>query len=96
MAKMKGPRIITANRLTDGRVVWRQADGLWAEEVAKAQILADAEAAAALEKALADAVAAIVVEPYEVEVAPGSQTPVPVTLREKIRASGPTIDLPAA
>ena len=85
--------IITANRLTDGLVVFRTGDARWSLTIAAAELLADEAAVeAALEKAFADARANRIVEPYAVEVvvsAPG-QDPVATRFRERIRADGPT------
>ena len=48
--------IITANRLTDGLVVFRTGDARWSLTIAAAELLADEAAVeAALEKAFADA-----------------------------------------
>ncbi len=85
--------IITANRLTDGLVVFRTGDARWSLTIAAAELLADEAAVeAALEKAFADARANRIVDPYAVEVvvsAPG-QNPVATRFRERIRADGPT------
>jgi hypothetical protein len=93
-ARSKGqpskPVVFTANRLRDGRVVWFASDDRWTESLAEAQIF-DGEAVAR-GRALAEAWAArqIVVGPYDIEVDPTSDGPVPVKIRERIRASGPT------
>ena len=85
--------IITANRLTDGLVVFRTGDDRWSLTIAAAELLSgEAAVEAALEKALADARANRVVEPYAIEVvvsAPG-QDPVATQFRERIRADGLT------
>lgn len=91
-------RVITASRLIDGAVVWRDAAGRWQEDfdlawssdddVAVAQMLTDAEA---------DEAKGVVVSPYVVEVklqqAAGSRSVAPSRLRERIRAFGPTVTL---
>ena len=85
--------IITANRLTDGLVVFRTGAGRWSEAIAGAERLEDEAAVeAALESALADARANRVVDPYAVKVVvPATgKYPVPTRLRERIRADGPT------
>lgn len=83
-------QIVTANRLLDGRVVYRDRAGLWGEAIAAAAVL-DAEAAkAAVEAAAADVAARLIVEPYAVDVVTGASVPVPKSMREKIRAAGPS------
>ena len=83
---------VTANRLGDGRVVFRTADGGWALALAEA-VLAETEAAAtpALEAAKRDIDGNIIVDPYVIEVDVSGASPRPARLREAIRAFGPTI-----
>ena len=85
-------QIVTANRLADGVVVFQDAGGGWAEDFALAAVYADA---AALEAALALGAEAValsqVVDPYAVEVEWRNGHYAPKTLREAIRASGPTV-----
>jgi hypothetical protein len=82
--------IITANSLADGRVVF-QTSGGWSHDIGRAEIL---ESKASVEVALAranfDAAENRVVEPYAIEVKREGATIVPVRLRERIRADGPT------
>ncbi len=87
------PKVITANRLADGIVVYAGRDGAWAERLSQAKIFADkAEAEAGLLVALNDAKRNLVVEPVVVEVTEDASGLRAVTLREAIRALGPTID----
>ena len=93
-------KVVTANRLRDGAVVFRRADGSWAIRVEEAAVAADdAAAQALLAAAERDATAALVVAPYLIEVAPGAEGPVPTFYRERIRAFGPSrafhVDLPS-
>lgn len=82
--------VITANRLSDGRVVFRTAGG-WSTDVSEAERLEGKEAvAAALAHAGEDAAANIVVEVYAIGVVEAEGRLVPAKLRERIRASGPT------
>jgi hypothetical protein len=92
--KVTGPVVVTANRLGDGAVIYRAADGGWTTALdAAAVATATADAVALLSAALADQLAAV--DPY---VAPVRLTPeqdvLPGNLREQIRASGPTVALP--
>lgn len=83
-------QIITANSLGDGRVVFQTPTG-WSHDISFADVLDTAEA---LETALARANLAAaqnrVVEPYAIDVKRGPAGLVPLKLRERIRAEGPT------
>ena len=85
-------KIVTANRLEDGEVVWLGTGGQWVETVEAAHLLDDKDA---VTRALAFAASAVtdrvIVEPYEIDVSLEDGAIVPVKLREKIRAKGPTI-----
>ncbi|MBI2584390.1 MAG: DUF2849 domain-containing protein, partial [Rhodospirillales bacterium] len=61
--------IITGNRLTDGVVVFLATDGGWTETLASSRVIENDDELAQM-KALADAAAkaAIVVEPYPIDV----------------------------
>ena len=83
-------QIITANSLGDGRVVFQTTTG-WSLDIGDAQRLeSDEAAAAALARANADAAANRVVEPYLIDMRDEAGRLVPVRLRERIRAGGPT------
>ena len=94
-AAKEGPaKVITANDLGDGLVVFLDRDGAWTHFIAAARVLQDGpELDAALEYAKQQHDARVVVEPYPIDVAVGADgIPVPVRMREKIRADrGPTI-----
>jgi hypothetical protein len=92
MGYMTMSHAVTANRLADGRVVFRTADGSWSGSIRDAAV-ADSEAAAApaLSGAQADADNQIIVDPYLIEVDLSGSAPRPARLREAIRAFGPTI-----
>jgi hypothetical protein len=85
--------VITANRLTDGVVVFR-AGGGWVEDFAEAAVYEDDEAAkAALARAREDEAGNLVVDAYPVVVEMRAGHYAPKALREAIRAAGPTIRL---
>jgi|GEM_PF-772206 len=87
------PKVISANRLADGIVVYAGRDGSWFERLNQAKIFASkAEAEAGLLVAQNDAKRNLVVEPVVVEVTEDAGGLRAVTLREIIRARGPTID----
>lgn len=86
------PLAITANRLRDGRVVFRTPSGSWSLDVADSAIETDEAAAnAVIASVNANANEQDVVEVYAVEMNLSGKTPRPARLREAIRALGPTI-----
>ena len=91
--KVAGPVVVTANRLGDGAVIYRSADGRWTTDRAVAGVVTTSEAATAL---LAGARADLaIVDAYVAPVELAAAGPRPGNLRERIRAAGPTIRLPA-
>ncbi len=83
--------MITANRLSDGLVVFLDAQARWSEDFHLGAVISDAEAkASALAKAAASAEANEVVEPYWIDLERRGGHFVPKALREAIRATGPT------
>ena len=91
------PETVTANRLDDGAVVYLDAEGAWTREFRRAATLDDPAArAAALAVAEASARANVVVEPYAIELEMRAGHLAPRTLRERIRADGPTVDVARA
>lgn len=93
--KVNGPVAVTANRLADGVVVWRTAEGGWSTVLTDAAVVTTAPEAIALLEAASrrdtDAVGpyvAPVVRTEAGEILPGN-------LRERIRVAGPTFPLPA-
>ena len=91
-ARNQGEKIVTANRLLDGVVVYLTREGLWTEDLAHAAIGEGDEALALLSRGEADA--KTVVGPYLMDVDREEGVPIPggrATLRESIRLSGPTI-----
>jgi len=84
-------KVITANRLLNGDVVWLAENGAWVERITLARVFEgkDAVAEGLAEGAEAEK-AQKVVAVYEMDVTIEDGVIVPVRLREKIRASGPT------
>jgi hypothetical protein len=92
--KINGPVVVTANRLGDGAVIYRCAEGCWTTDLAEASIVTTAPAASELlAAALADVLEAV--DPYvaPVEVT-ADRTVLPGNLREQIRCNGPTVARP--
>jgi len=94
-AKPFRPVAITANDLRSGIVVFRAGTGEWVKDATRAEIAHDpAKAEALLAAAKLDHDRNIVVEPVAVAFDPDSR--LPVLLRERIRAQGPTVAIPGA
>ncbi|MBW7850711.1 MAG: DUF2849 domain-containing protein [Rhodospirillales bacterium] len=79
-------RIVTANRLRDGRVVFLTGAG-WSSDVAKAQALSPAEAEAALEL-VSMGPRTEVIAAYATEI---DADGLPKRVRERIRVAGPSV-----
>jgi len=93
--KVTGPVVVTANRLGDGAVVYRTADG-WSTTLDDAAVVDSAAAALALlDAAAADGRTAVgaYVAPIRLDSDGRRQ---PANLRERIRSRGPTVAIPAA
>ncbi len=84
--------VISANRLDDGVVVFVGRDGGWVEGLKHARLFAHAEEAEKnLGLARASEAANVVVDVYAFAVKCEGPKITPVTLRDAIRAAGPTI-----
>ena len=92
--KITGPVVVTANRVADGAVVYRRADGGWTTRLDDAAIATDASNANRLiDAAVADDLRAVGSYIAPVKLAAGGKVR-PGNLRELIRLGGPTIELP--
>jgi predicted NAD/FAD-binding protein len=94
--RITGPVVVTANRVGDGAVVYRRADGGWTTDLTGAAVATDAARARALiTDATADELRAVGSYIAPVKLTPDGEVR-PGNLRELIRRSGPTIELPVA
>ena len=85
-------QIITANRLSDGVVVFLDPRNRWVERLAQGGVWTDTDSAAeALSAAKDDEARDVVVEPYLIDVVDRNGAVAAKHLREVIRAAGPTI-----
>lgn len=89
MAKIFQPKIVSANDLLDGDVVWLDAAGGWTRDLRNAAVAHDPEAA---ERLLAAGAAqqGRVVGPALADVALEAGGPRPLHFREAFRARGPS------
>ena len=89
MASVFTPKVVTANALFEGDVVYLAADGDWTRRLAQADLFTN-EAAAALALLDAEARAHEVVGPYLADMTAGPQGPQPTHFREAFRTRGPS------
>jgi hypothetical protein len=93
--KVKGPVVITGNRLGDGAVVYRTANHGWSPSLRDALVTASADEATRILKeanasdleAVSTYVAPVVLEGRDIK---------PGNLRERIRVGGPSFALPGS
>lgn len=91
--RITGPSMVTANRTSDGIVIYRTAQQDWSADLADAAIVRTSdEAKALLAEANADDVGAVGAYIAPVDVNDGGAIR-PGNLREHIRSKGLTIDL---
>ncbi|MCV0394298.1 MAG: DUF2849 domain-containing protein [Rhizobiaceae bacterium] len=84
-------KVLTANRLIDGEAVWLAADHSWSETIAAAEVARDDASREKLERAgKAALLKNEVVDVNLIDVAMEDGEIVPLRLRERIRAAGPT------
>lgn len=91
-APQTATQAVTANRLTDGAVVFFAAERGWSDRLAAAAIATSTEAGQRLLAAAeADVRACKVVEPYLIDVRTDDGRIEPLRYRERIRVLGPSI-----
>jgi hypothetical protein len=85
-------QVVSANRLTDGLVVYLTPQGGWSELLADGHIATDEATAQSIQDLAQQAVGdRIVVDPYLIDVAEFDGELRPKKYREYIRAMGPSI-----
>ncbi len=90
--KITGPSVVTANRTSDGVVIWRTAAKGWSTDIADSAVVRTADdARALLAESIEDDLGAI--GPYIAPVELKDGKVVPGNLRERIRVKGLTIEL---
>lgn len=82
-------KALTANRLSDGEVVFWKA-GQWVERFADAELWADDDAAAAEAEAAGRSQPTVVIDAYLIDLVQSEGLWAPLSYRERIRALGPT------
>lgn len=89
MSRPFTPKVITANDLLDGDVIYLAADDTWTRHLTEAEVLDD-EAHAQIRLIEAEQQADRVVGPYLADVLAGPTGPAPSHFREVFRATGPS------
>ncbi len=91
------PRMLTANKLTDGAVVYLGDAGAWVEEFRLGALWRGEEGAKSAEAAGNMAVEALeIIGPYLIDVRESDSGVEPISVRERIRADrGPTFAVDA-
>jgi hypothetical protein len=84
-------QVLTANRLADGFVVYRTADGTWSERLAGAALIDDAAAEALLAGIGAANAGGAVIGPYLIAVDAAAGEIRPLGQRELLRTRGPSV-----
>ena len=83
------PKVVTANALIAGDVIYLAADDSWTRDLARAEVIED-EAIAQMRLLDAQRQAGQVVGAYLADVIPGARGPQPAHFREDFRRKGPS------
>ena len=86
------PQVVTANRLSDGVVVYLAGDGGWTNRIEDSWVSdTEADNDAVMQLAATAVANRQVIDPYLIEVKVTDAAVVPVSYREVIRATGPSV-----
>ncbi len=89
MSRIFTPKVVTANALLEGDVVWLTADDRWTRDMREAELIED-EAHAQLRLLHAESQPENVVGAYLADAKPGPNGPEPTHFRETFRTRGPS------
>ena len=89
MPKAFTPKVVTANALLEGDVIYLASDDRWVRRLDEAEIITD-EAIAQIRLLDAQARASEAVGVYLADMAPSEDGPQPTHFREEFRATGPS------
>lgn len=89
MTKTFTPKVVTANALIEGDVIYLASDNGWTRKLTEAEVLTDADYAAVREAEAAGRVSEAV-GVYLTDVALGPNGPEPTHFREDFRRTGPS------
>ena len=92
--KITGPQVLTANLLQDGIVVFLGDSGAWDRSLESARLAhSDDDVTQLKAQGSVAAKANLIVDPYLIEVEDAGSALAPVAFRERMRASGPSVNL---
>ncbi|MDR9394164.1 DUF2849 domain-containing protein [Roseovarius sp. SYSU LYC5161] len=89
MPKPFTPKVVTANALIEGDVVYLTADDRWTRRLDEAELITDADHAK-LRLLMAEGQPGTVVGAYLADARPGDPGPEPTHFREAFRCTGPS------
>ncbi|TMV08855.1 DUF2849 domain-containing protein [Ruegeria sediminis] len=89
MARAFTPKVVTANDLLEGDVIYLTADDRWSRDLSEAELITD-EAHAQLRLLEAERQKNRVVGAYLADAAAGKSGPEPTHFREEFRRTGPS------
>jgi NADH dehydrogenase/NADH:ubiquinone oxidoreductase subunit G len=89
MARAFTPKVVTANALIEGDVVYLTADDRWSRDHAEAELIED-EAHAQLRLLKAESQKNVIVVAYLADARKGAHGPEPIHFREAFRTRGPS------
>jgi hypothetical protein len=83
--------VVTGKLTDDASNVWRRADGTWTRDLQEAGVVADEPTAKSLAASALANEQRQITDPYVIEVYAADGKIDPLTARERIRATGPTV-----
>ncbi|MCU9849768.1 DUF2849 domain-containing protein [Defluviimonas sp. WL0024] len=89
MSRAFTPKVVTANALIEGDVVYLTSDDRWTREHGEAELIRD-EAHAQLRLLQAEKQRSVIVGAYLADAKPGPNGPEPIHFREAFRTRGPS------
>jgi len=89
MSRAFTPKVVTANALIEGDVIYLQADGQWTRDLRQAELITD-EARAEARLKLGNADQSMVAGVYLMDAVQTDDGPAPTHFREEFRTRGPS------
>ena len=89
MSRAFSPKVVTANALLEGDVIWLTSDDRWTRDMSEAELIED-EAHAQIRLLHAESQPDIVVGAYLADAKAGATGPEPTHFRETFRTRGPS------
>jgi hypothetical protein len=92
MSDTESRKVLTANRLDDGSIVYMALSGnkpLWVNDIKEAKAFGDSEVSTMESMAETEVAANVVVSPYVIDTTVGIA---PTSAKETVRATGPSVE----